>query len=150
MKRLALLFFLLFGSAAFAQTGPNNGANPVVHLLTNTATGNTVALNNGSLTTIASLSLPPGNWLVFGSITLASVGSSTISLFSAALSQPAGTAITQQIINITFQAGDQPALSTPSWVFNLTATTTIFLQSNLTFSGGSPTGSGVLTAIRLP
>jgi len=127
---------------------------------TTVASGSAVALTTGTTANIASKSLAPGTYLVWGigDFTLAAA---TATLLQAALSVASATLPTQaggsglgtdplgvEILNTTTLSATQSVTAGPT-TLTIAATTTLYLVAQATFSAGTVSGYGTLNAIQI-
>lgn len=116
-----------------------------------TATGSGVSLTSASNSNITSISLTAGDWDVWGNFAYSPGAGTTattmqVSLSSTSATQAASPFFAQE--GVAFPANFGETLMPPQQRFSLSATTTIFLVAMATFSGGTATGAGFVSARR--
>lgn len=114
-----------------------------------TASGSGVALSNGGVVNVCSITLSAGDWDVRGNVTFGNAGLTTYSLLQAGWSLTNGAMANHQQIQINFQNGDSNLLNTQTGQLLLNASTSFWLVAGSSFSGGSPTCSGTIQARRM-
>lgn len=131
-------------------TGGNANAGAVGEYVT--ATGSAVTTTSTVAANIATLSLTAGDWDVTGTVvannagglvTAIAVGISTVTATLPALTSGAS-------VNATgFSAAGNPTYASPVVRISVSATTSVFLVTTITWSGGTTTGSGFVRARRV-
>jgi hypothetical protein len=115
-----------------------------------------VSLSNSTATNIVSVSLTAGSWscsgnssFLGGSGLAATIALGWISTVSATLS-PAYPTLIQPVSNnyVSWSGIINPAFAVGTAVFDLGATTTVFLETSVAFSAGSIKAGGLLACIR--
>jgi hypothetical protein len=111
--------------------------------------GTSTALTNASAVSLASLSLPPGNWRVFGAVAY-TASATNLNAYAHGFTTTNNTLPTntynQAWANITGQGS--AAASAPEQIFRLATTTTIYLVGVANFSTGTVSGQAQMTACR--
>ena len=113
-----------------------------------------ISLSTGATTTITSISLTAGDWLVYGNVSLANSNGSitgeaygwttTTALTGGNLPDPSVSAIVSFSSGAAFNAG----LVCPFLRVNVNTTTTVYLQARSTFIAGTTYATGGLYAMR--
>lgn len=103
---------------------------------------------SGSVTTMGSLNLTPGNWSVTGLVMSTGVGSNvSFTAFITTANNASGPLIGTGADAQGFGNNSaSPTLTIPSYPYSISANTTIYLTCNL--GGGAGTGTGYFSAVR--
>jgi hypothetical protein len=113
------------------------------------ATGTAIALSNATPANLTSISLPAGDWWVFGSVAFAATGGTTPTVWTAGINTTSATlpgAVDLVQITATMPASAFASLAVPMVHVNVSATTTVFLVGQI--NGTTGTGTGKITAVR--
>lgn len=167
MKKFLLLFLLLptialadgltvppsvVGTAQVGQvpgttTNDNAAAGKVGEFISNKATG--VALTSGTNTNITSLSLSPGDWDCTGTVQF-NPSSATLSNAVAGVNNTSAIPDTDYIqwLQTTFTVAGVVFLAAPTKRFSLSASTTVYLIGQISFSVGSVSANGTIRCRR--
>jgi hypothetical protein len=122
------------------------------NLVTSSATG--VALTNATNANVTTISVPPGDWVVTGTlqftptaatITALQTGAGTVSATLPAIA----LAGKNQLSSSAIDGAAATFLPTPTYNLTLLVTTTIYLVGTANFSAGSISASGYLAARRV-
>lgn len=135
-------------------TNDNAGAGDIGEYLSNTAAG--VVLANATPTDVVTLSLPPGNWIIWGNVETAPAAGTTTSIIrswinTASATDPgfpnAGAYALQQL---TIGAGLAQAMPLGQMRITVPAgpNETVYLSINATFAVSTMTASAFIAAIR--
>jgi len=114
------------------------------------ASGSAVSLSTGTSTDVASISLDPGDYDVWGTVAFNTGGSPVLTGVTAWLSTTAHTLPTVPnggaviSLPVTFATGTAPNLPVGHMRLNLAVTTTVYLSLNCSFSGGTLSGNGFI------
>jgi hypothetical protein len=114
-----------------------------------TVTGSSVSLTSGAVASLASVSLPPGDWEVDTSATIvnsAAATSVTLGNSSAATTVDAAPLRFQLIASIN--AGTQ-SFTCPRRRYNFSSATTIYFNTAVSFASGTATATGYVFARRI-
>lgn len=116
----------------------------------NIAVGSHVSLSNGVATTITSISVTPGTWMIFGSLIFTGATTST-NFFSSinTTTNNIGTAATNYNVSLTNAGGNDMGGLTPMVVASPTVATNYFLVAQCGFSAGTVFGYGQIQAVRV-
>jgi hypothetical protein len=151
------------GAPAISDTnfiGRTGGGTPtssqVGYIVTSkVATGSAVSCSTGVAKTVTSISLPAGYWLVSGNVnfnltsaTTAATSKWQIGINNAASIPTNGTEVDIASLAMTTTSALWGESINYNY-FNLTTTTTIYLESYSTFTAGTVTAFGSITAIRI-
>lgn len=118
-----------------------------------TASNISVSVLTNTATDIAFIDLPPGKWLVFGNVTMTSVGGGLqgtswgwSSITSATL--PSTLFTNGQVINVPdIQTFGRSIIPT---IYQLASTTRVYLSCFAIFGSGTTAGAGRISALRVP
>lgn len=115
--------------------------------------GGAVSLTTATTADITSVSLEPGQWIVSWAAKLRGVTGLTVTNFSAGVNTASitlapthPTQCGEMASNLTAVTGNVLTLDGANYKLNLTATTTVFLSAQATFSAGTCSAFGVITA----
>jgi len=124
-------------------------------VLSSTVTG-VAAAATGAVGNVTSLALDPGDWLISAHATISGGATGLTSGSQQKLSVVTTSAAngtegdTMQVNTIlALSANGKHALSIPQLRVNISATTTIYLTSSVTYAAGSPTAAAKLIATRM-
>jgi hypothetical protein len=115
------------------------------------ASGSAITLTTSAVSNIISVSLPAGDWDVWGVgvFPSTSLGTSTRQLIGvSSTSATLGTADTFANFDFSSPGTNSWSLPAPTVRFSLTTTTTVFLVASITFSSGTCTAWGTIYARR--
>ncbi len=149
-------FGVIYGLAN-TTTGVTDGsdaaAGDIGEFVTATlASGSAVSLTSGTTANVTSISLTPGDWDVWGQVALHPAATTVVGNSSS------GTSVTSATIDVqgTFDTDTYQVTSTVDLVkgapvrrLNITATTTVYLVTNTTFTTSTCTAYGVINARRV-
>ena len=159
--------FVTTGSITPSQTGgiigttTNNNANTgsVGEYVSSTvASGSAVTLVTATITTVTSISLTAGDWDISGTVGLVMTGTTSLNYFSLGTTTSAGGSPN---LDANFQlgfptgggaiavSGVGPVYPIPTARYSLSATTTIYLNANVSFSTSTCKAYGVIRARRI-
>lgn len=129
------------GNAAVGSVGENRSA-----------TSTAISLTTGTATTITSISLPAGDWYVFGSVAFTATGGTVPSVWTAGISTTAATLPASPLyaqIGATMSANAIGTLAVPMQRVNVSTTTTVYMIAQANYSSGTTgTGLGTIMAVR--
>jgi len=114
-----------------------------------------VALTNNTWENIASISLSGGDWDVSGTVSFYSGVGMTCTYAEGYLSAYSGTTTTDRsrgdnaIQTVPNTTSYDTSVTIPSWRVSASTTTTIYLKAYATFSGGTNSGYGRISARRV-
>ena len=135
------------GATIKGVTDGSTAASGYVGELLTATTVSAVALTSGVSANMVTLSLPAGDWDVWGWLTTSN------NAFTSCLYSVNNVSATLGASNATYIGGGGTigpcAGQAPRVPYNTTSTSTIYLVINTTFSAGSPTASGTIYARRV-
>lgn len=138
----------LSGGITGVVTGAAAPTGIVGQLLESTGTG--VALTTAVDSNLTSISLPAGEWDVFGVVQYVSTGNMNGYQAGTTISATAfSTFNTTTRSAVAFNAGANLVRETPTQRLRLSAPATLYLRANATFSSGAVTATGYLRAHRV-
>lgn len=126
-------------------------------LFTQVLQANAVSLTNNTNVDIATLPLGAGDWIISGTVTFTGQANSTIVtrqlswINTSSVTQPDASLIsgmaraTSTASAFSFRGGTV----IPTQRFSLSGSTTLYLSCEANFSGGTLTGCGIITALRV-
>ncbi|MEN6512256.1 MAG: hypothetical protein ABFD00_10570 [Chloroherpetonaceae bacterium] len=118
-------------------------------LLSNIAAGSHVALSNGSATTITSINLTPGNWIVLGNIEITGITTGTVLIGAInTTTNNIGNPATDYSI-ISWSTNTDQTITPPIHYATVTTTTTYYLVGRADYTVGSAFGFGFIRAVRI-
>jgi hypothetical protein len=143
----------------FIRTGRTDGSAAPAGLIgeiKSTVITTPVTLTPSTTVNVGSLSLPAGDWTVYGEVWFSGPANNTLSLIagitqtSATLPAAPASGTALQQISLTGGATDLAATVLPvgPCVINMAATTTVYLCAQANFPSGTPTVQGKLVARR--
>lgn len=114
-------------------------------------TGTGVALTTGTETSLVSLALTPGYWLVSGSVRITTAASTTVTDSIGGINTSAALPAWPQTARVgsSLPASSLHVLTVPPRVVNVSANTTVYAVARATFASGSVTGDGYIQAVRI-
>lgn len=153
MRKILLgVAFLLTWANAYAglslNPGPvfgSNGTVPVTGQVGFTIQQNYSAVNvpNNTTTALATFSLTPGIWAIWGAATFSATGASITNVQVGASTSTASTGFAPTILGgLTFGAGAQVAIPASPIIVTVTVTTSYYLISYCVFTGGTVAATG--------
>ena len=122
------------------------------------AAGSAVTLTTGTITNVTSISLTAGDWDISGTVGLVMTGTTSLNYFSLGTTTSAGGGPN---LDAGFQlgfptgggaiavSGVGPVYPIPTARYSLSATTTIYLNANVSFSTSTCKAYGVIRARRI-
>jgi len=119
------------------------------------AVGSAVSLTTGTSATVTSISLPAGEWYVNGQVDYRAGASTSITILTQGISTTAATLGAQDTFSRSVSAAFVPTASNDvglpmrGQLFTLTATTTIYLVANATFTVSTLSAYGTIEARRI-
>lgn len=114
------------------------------------ATGSATSLTVGTPTNLASISLTAGCWQVRGTIAYVCTASALTGIqASISTTSGAGAMFPNILINFSPSLGTNQTCQAPSYILNISATTTIYIVGYANFSSGTTTGTGFVEALRI-
>jgi hypothetical protein len=115
-----------------------------------TSTVSAVAITSGTLTNVTSISLPAGDWDVFGSVQAQAAGTTTTLYTSGGISTTSATlpAAGLQTVAPAGAAGLLVGGPVPSQRLSLASTTTVYLVAQISYAVSTCTVAGSITARR--
>jgi len=130
-------------------TTTNNNANTgsVGEFLTNTTAG--VSLTSNTPTNITSQSLTPGDWEVWGLVTITPAATTTVTDIQISPSTTSATLGSQAVMQSPFTTGAVQILPTPRIRVSLGTSTTVFIVSYVTFGVSTLTATATINARRI-
>lgn len=159
---VALRSFLGTVSAAFkgnvlagVQDGTAAAVGQVGQVLSSTVTGVAVAAS-GAVGNVTSVALTPGDWLISSQVVITGgatglSNASTVKMSvvtTTATNGTSGSTMTQESV-FALLANGLFELAIPQVRVNISANTTYYMTSEVTYVAGSPTASGTLIATRM-
>ena len=165
IKSFLLATLLVSASAIAGLSNPGNTQIPAVgtsytppagflgqSISSVISNGSAVALTTVTPANITSISLTPGNWLVFGLCAYLATSTTTISYTACSISNTSATLIGGQT-TLQTTPGGSTALNTgqsaSTQLVQLASTTTYYLVAQSSFAGSTLSGYGSIFAIRL-
>lgn len=139
---------------AGVQDGTADTAGAVGEVLSGSAASTAVAAT-GTVGNVCSVSLTPGAWMITGSFTInqGATGLTTGSVVNCSIVTTTATNGTQGTTmnqdSALLAANGFKMMSAPTVTANISASTTYYLTEQCSFTAGSPTVSGKITAVRI-
>ena len=133
-------------------TTTNNNANAGSVGEHVTATGTAVSLTNNTFANITSISLTAGDWEVYGSAAFNPAASTTMSAITLGINSTSATLPANGLssqLQCSFTTGTNQGMVAPSQRFSLSATTTIYLVTIVSFGASTMTTTGIIRARRV-
>lgn len=122
----------------------------------NIPSGSAVGLSSASPANVTSISLPPGNWLVYGNVAFTAGALTTATVFSGGINTTSATLPTAPGAGAFVQLGisvgagaTEPCLPTGMTSLSLTATTMVYLVAQATFAASTMSVYGFIGAQRI-
>ncbi|NTF54941.1 hypothetical protein G6L12_08545 [Agrobacterium rhizogenes] len=146
------------GQGQYLGTATNDNAtagNIGEYVQSEITTGSAVALTSNVPANVTSISLPAGDWNVWGSIQFIPAGTTTFSSIGASINTVSATQPTQpagggfSVLNLTFLTGVGQSLSVGQRRLSLSTTTTVYLVANSIFAASTMSASGGIYARRM-
>lgn len=132
-------------TAGSSPSAGNAGEHPT------TGTGSSVSLTNATATNVASIPLPAGNWLVFGSGTFNFPGASSAGALFVTINNASATfPSAPYYAGLQFTATNETSIPAPTRYFSSNASFTVYLIMQANYSGAALTGTAYIDAIRMP
>ena len=135
-------------------TGITSGAGPAAGTVgeTNTlSSGSAVSMTTGTSVNCNSASLTAGEWLIFAQAVFTANTGTTTSVYAASVSTTSGTLTNARLAQI--YPGSPTAqtnyMSLPPFILLSSATTTVYIVGNSSFSGSTQTCNGTWSAVRI-
>lgn len=138
------------GAIRGVTDGSDAKAGIVGEYLTNTGSG--VALTTAVGANIATVTLTPGDWDVWGNVAIQPDGTANMTLMNGSISSTSATAAgvpynTQRAL--AFPTNSNQTVAGIARRFNVTVNTPVYLVATCAFSGGAVTASGFIAARRV-
>lgn len=144
------------GNAGVNLSGTTAGipapAGAVGQILTNfVPSGSAISLTSGIAANVTSLSIPAGNWLIWGNVAImgSATNLSSANMWSSTTSAsvPDSSLFSGLLTGASMFSGC--ALSIPQEIYNFSSTTIVYLSCISTFASGTATAAGSLQAMRI-
>jgi hypothetical protein len=133
-------------------TGSTSGSSPSSGSIGEhkSDTGSGVGLTNATATSVASISLEAGNWLVYGSGSFNNGGGSAASGLFVCINDSAAFPSIPYYAGLQYASNAEQDIPAPTRYFNVPSTTTYHLVMQANYAGGAMTGDAYIEAVRLP
>jgi hypothetical protein len=120
------------------------------------ATGSAVSLTNNVTADVASITLPPGEWMIFGNVEFVPGGSTVGTAYQAAISTVSGNTLPASpnggayaAFFATTATGTAPSMPVGATIVKIASNTTYYLKAYSLFSASTMKAAGYLGATRL-
>ena len=133
-------------------TGSTSGSSPSAGSIgePKSGTGSAVTINNATATSVATVSLTPGNWLIYGSGTFNNGGGSASTALFVGINTSAALPAIPYYTGLRYASTVEQAIPAPTRYVNVAATTTYHLVMLANYAPPGITGDAYIEAIRLP
>jgi hypothetical protein len=136
--------------------GVSAGSGVVGQVIQSTiAVGSAVSLTTGTSATVTSISLPAGEWYVNGQVDYTAAATTSITILTQGISTTAATLGAQDTFSRSVSGAVIPTASNDiglpirGQLLSLTATTTVYLVANATFTLSTLSAYGTIEARRI-
>jgi hypothetical protein len=106
-----------------------------------------VSLTNATAAGVTSISVPPGDWIIFGDGTFDYAGGAASSGLALCINTSVAFPAVPSYAFLQYSTGVEQAMAAPTIFARLTSATTYYLVMQANYAGGTITGSANITAI---